>query len=731
MGAPRKRPACAKAASGKQSEKADEENPKAKEELPETPTVMASGMVTPLATVQLLTKAAGLRRSDKSNELEWASAFDGTGMPSYALKLLSVPDMSSTFNGSGYCYVHNHCCEVPTTSPMLLCAGFLCKSSSLQNGSRWVKDPVAADSASWMSFQDTMKLLQKANPRFFILENVQGCKFPGAPRKRRAPEDESATQSPKDVFDEVISKELPNFNVQCINLDSAPMAEQVSRISAAAKTIPRQSLQFYFDQSSVAEVGVPESQEYDGTREVAYTQHFATQMQKAIEAGRIPKTAVPKHRHLRPSSVCKALQCMPPGTQAIADVALMILVEKHGDLENLPVAIADVSQSSDRLKLSVTGIWGTITTSSKLFDFKSEKLLDARMQLQLLGIDVKDVMVTWLKDKEITDMAGNAMSISQCTQVLLPLLSHLGQAKKEISVLWVAGGGLASPLLLDEVAWPGKSVAEVKLVEFALDPARQQARVLYDKNFAKVACLQTSSDIMNVKCLASVIVAGRAPTSKKAFEWFLKSWKEFSHQRGVKIVLVLSSPRPPSISDPASCGWVFGSHEINWSLFSCFDTSCYVTIFCQAEQQGSNLAKALAHEMAKILQLPHVHGTNKHVNEQLPKTESTDKKDLKILAAAQKLERLAGTAQASRFIDASNKSLPVKLGIPDPKKASLPLSIAQDGSVNRVCLLEALGYKAQAANLSLLSEAAQQSILASTVPAAVAATMLNAVARFL
>ena len=52
---------------------------------------MATGMVRPGATVQLLREAAGLLRTNKSDELVWASAFDGTGMPSYALKLLSVP----------------------------------------------------------------------------------------------------------------------------------------------------------------------------------------------------------------------------------------------------------------------------------------------------------------------------------------------------------------------------------------------------------------------------------------------------------------------------------------------------------------------------------------------------------------------------------------------------------------------------------------------------------------
>ena len=277
-------------------------------------------------------------------------------------------------------------------------------------------------------------------------------------------------------------------------------------------------------------------------------------------------------------------------------------------------------------------------------------------------------------------------------------------------------------------------MAAVKVVEFALEPTMQQARVLYAKAFPKVACLQTSLDVIQVRCLKSVIVAGRAPASKKATEWFLKSWKDFSSHRGAKIVLVLASPRPLAIPDETACGWIFGSHEIGWSLFSNFDTSCYVTILCQNEgRQGSDMSKMLAEKLGGVLRLPNVQGVNRHVNEELPKTESTNKRDLKILAAAQKLEGFAesGKSSQTRFVDASRRSLPVKLGIPDPTRASLPVSIAEDGRVNRVCMLDALGYRDADANLSLLSTASQQSMLACTFPAAVVATMLNAAAEFL
>ena len=50
-----------------------------------------TGMVSPEKTVELLCQAAGLVRTEKQEQLEWGSAFDGSNMPGYTLGLLRVP----------------------------------------------------------------------------------------------------------------------------------------------------------------------------------------------------------------------------------------------------------------------------------------------------------------------------------------------------------------------------------------------------------------------------------------------------------------------------------------------------------------------------------------------------------------------------------------------------------------------------------------------------------------
>ena len=91
--------------------------------------------------------------------------------------------------------------------------------------------------------------------------------------------------------------------------------------------------------------------------------------------------------------------------QANADVVPMIFGELVSSMDQEDVAeklvlAADLSQSSDRCKTSSSGVWGTLTTMSRLFDFISGTSLDPRMYLHMLGSDCQQLSVAGLKERE-------------------------------------------------------------------------------------------------------------------------------------------------------------------------------------------------------------------------------------------------------------------------------------------------------------------------------------------
>ena len=243
----------------------------------------------------------------------------------------------------------------------------------------------------------------------------------------------------QEFYDEELQNGLEGYTLASLELTSAPLAETrpriwwlgscdadfeaatwkkaVEQIQEAATRIPRQSL-FPLFEASKGVGGAPASdnaaQQYD--LEAKYSQIFAEQMHKAIRAKKIPENAKPKPREERPSAVQPNLQKQAPGCKAIADVVELILTYQydHDDMAGAPGdkvnMVADISQSSERCKISVNGVWGTLTTSSRLFDFIGGKFLDAQMHLRLLGLDPDKLNLTALKEKETQSI--NILNVS-------------------------------------------------------------------------------------------------------------------------------------------------------------------------------------------------------------------------------------------------------------------------------------------------------------------------------
>ena len=187
---------------------------------------------------------------------------------------------------------------------------------------------------------------------------------------------------------------------------------------------------------------------------------------KAIDKKILPPDVKIRPVAERPSRNVGPMQAQTASTRAMAD-CMDLMRERLHDKKDLKVQgdkltlVADLPQSSDRCKVSTSGWWGALTTSSRLYDFCSEKFLDPEHHLSLLGWDISKLKLGVMKDKEphhsleclffnaggdkrakrvcptfishmchpIYDLSGNGMSLAPTTKVLSPLLRHMGYFK--------------------------------------------------------------------------------------------------------------------------------------------------------------------------------------------------------------------------------------------------------------------------------------------------------------
>ena len=81
-------------------------------------------------------------------------------------------------SGSAWCFKHGARCSKKNFAKKLdlYVAGFSCKANSLQNAERFSKSPLK--SVHYESFLDCARFVQKFNPLWVVLENVNGISFP-------------------------------------------------------------------------------------------------------------------------------------------------------------------------------------------------------------------------------------------------------------------------------------------------------------------------------------------------------------------------------------------------------------------------------------------------------------------------------------------------------------------------------------------------------------------------
>lgn len=165
-----------------------------------------------------------------------------------------------------------------------------------------------------------------------------------------------------------------------------------------------------------------------GESEAAYAAAFAPALKKV--ATTLGDGFNPPETACRASARLAALSGCTPWLRANADVCEFLIKQIAHDLENqgftLGSQVADLSQSGSRAPISVHGVWGTLTTSSKLFDFVTGKWLSSRGHMALMGFTTDHIDTSALSDSDLQSLAGNAMNICQVAKVLFPILRHKG-----------------------------------------------------------------------------------------------------------------------------------------------------------------------------------------------------------------------------------------------------------------------------------------------------------------
>ena len=280
---------------------------------------------------------------------------------------------------------------------------------------------------------------------------------------------------------------------------------------------------------------------------------------------------------------------------------------------------------------------------------------------------------------------------------------------------------------LDAGQWPLKSSARIHGVTLSDndDLFYQQSRVLYGESFPDVSCIGRLQKFTRPVVVAGVL--GKASDLKQAFEFV----KELVSKHEVKAVLCLASSQQPIDVDFDLDGWKVGSQAFSWGTFSSFEATTYVSIFFKTNtMDGRDLADRLAHRMADLRRVQALHGTLQMVLEPLitgPNLQDTDKlkkHQVMLREAVQQLKNNSIDGQVS-FVDVGKRVGKVSQRMAAPSSNSCILALRSAEDYGKVSLMEALGYRNNAFNMSLLKPGTKRKMLAGTLPALLASVMLT------
>ena len=294
------------------------------------------------------------------------------------------------------------------------------------------------------------------------------------PRKKKSTENAEAKEGPdqaeqhpehKTPLDLYVAKlkTLGGYSVSTVDLSSAPLAEErprtwflgsqhqvydaetwgkdVLQLLEKMQQMERHTLPGIFAKYGEKELRQAHCPSSSWQDDAAYSTSLAKAIEKALPQ-KLGKDFKLKPPQQRPSQKFEIMKHATPWLRAQADVYEAMLEHKASAMGDDGFArrflVGDISQSANRGSMSVDGLYGTLCTSSKLVCFhgscassESDSVDCAGMHLQprghmeLLGFNSDDLQFRGLTGAEIVSLAGNAMSFTQCSAVIVPLLAHL------------------------------------------------------------------------------------------------------------------------------------------------------------------------------------------------------------------------------------------------------------------------------------------------------------------
>ena len=275
---------------------------------------------------------------------------------------------------------------------------------------------------------------------------------PRLPSKRTGAGDGADKKNPLDFYLEELGRRLPTFSVEVVQLTSHPLPESrdrvwilgsrnkhwpaadwaaaVSKCNIQSKAIlePHHVRTIFEGDTEDSKTGsrvLKQDAKKPWALEAEYAKYFGQAVESAVKAGRLPADFVaPSTRY----SAGGFTELSTPFHKAQADVYDFILKQADGECSGHPdfFALADLSQSANRGHVSVNGLVGTLTTSTRLWSFQHGRFLSAKGHLRILGWDSSNVDVRGLSERDLYDLTGNAMSLAQLAKVIYPLVRHFG-----------------------------------------------------------------------------------------------------------------------------------------------------------------------------------------------------------------------------------------------------------------------------------------------------------------
>ena len=372
---------------------------------------------------------------------------DTSPSASHALLLNTRPlhcftDMARVSNGAKeYCCRHDAVCLPPKLEQDIFVCGFCCKANSLQNPARTSTDPLK--SVHFETFEYALSHIQTHRPRTFVLENVAtGLQ---APRSKEDPRPLLTVlvelMRSKLPFEyslghlEVTAHPLPTKRPRIYFIgsrvgDVAPAILQIKQLQSFVEQLPAHSFKCFLappdmrmDAGLAVAADASESQSLNDNQ--AYFQALSKAWQQAVDYKKVdPKAHLPP-LHLRASAQAG------PGLTAREKAGLDLcehMCRAKFQQEGMANAVADISQSTYRANLHGNGSLPTITTSSKVYVFAENRVMDPIELMRAHGFFHYSFL--GLRATQATSLVGNMMAGTSLALVYIGVLQLLGRLQR-------------------------------------------------------------------------------------------------------------------------------------------------------------------------------------------------------------------------------------------------------------------------------------------------------------